>query len=137
MARTSGAAQRRIAAWIGVGTLTQYSKSRLHGGDLCLLPRNDLFGESANQWISPVNERQPRHFDRALVVRDHGGEEIDIRIACRPCSHHVLVHLVHACSQRTGKSVILHRGVRRSMGMTLLRPEGRQTDPSSEEARGQ
>jgi hypothetical protein len=34
------------------------------------------------------------------------------------------VHLVHARSERTGNSVTLQRGVRRSMGMAILRPEG-------------
>jgi hypothetical protein len=98
MGRSSGAAQRWIAARIGIGSLTQYLKARLHGGDLCLLPCNDLFGEPANQRISPMNEHKARHFDCARMVRDHGGEEIDIWIAGWPGGHHVLVHLVHACS---------------------------------------
>ena len=136
MVRTSGAAQRRIAARIGVGTLTQYSEARLHGGDLRLLPRDDLFGEPPNERISPMNEHQARHFDRARMVRDHGGEEVDIWIAGRPRSHHILVHLVHACTHRTGKGVTLQRRIRRSMGMAILRPEGPQTDSSSEEAGG-
>jgi hypothetical protein len=54
-----------------------------------------LFRQLAEFRILAVLELDLRHVDRALVMRDHHGDDVAIRIACHRRGH-VSVHLRHA-----------------------------------------
>jgi hypothetical protein len=54
-----------------------------------------------------VYQHETGHFDCSGVMRDHGDEEIHIRVSGGRWRHHVPVHLVHSGSERAGKIIAL------------------------------
>ena len=62
-------------------------------GDLPLLLADHGFGQSAHRQIPTVRKLNARHCDRTPMMGDHGGREIEVRIA-RESDGHVAVHLL-------------------------------------------
>src|SRR5689334_11933409 len=46
-----------------------------------------------------MRELGPGHVDRTLVMRYHRANERHIDVGCSAASHHVGIHLVHACHE--------------------------------------
>ena len=78
----------------------QQRKPPPHPLDLGHLARDDVLGEHARERVAPMEELQPRHLHRALVVRNHHGEEVDIRVARVAGGVHVGHHPFHARRHR-------------------------------------
>ena len=53
---------------------------------------DDLLGEAAHLRPHPILQQHLRHLDGALVMGDHLGQEIPVRIACEGHGGHALAH---------------------------------------------
>ena len=74
--------------------ISRASPARIHEGDLLLLRGDDVLRQFTQLRILAVLQFDLRHVDRALVVRDHAGDEVLVGIA-RVGDRHALVHLRH------------------------------------------
>jgi hypothetical protein len=68
----------------------------LHRADLRLLGSHDLLGELSREWIATVHQDETSHVDRALMVGDHHGQEVAIRITGHRDSVHRFRHGPHS-----------------------------------------
>jgi hypothetical protein len=59
-----------------------------------LLARDNFFGKLSNEWISPVDQYQASHFDRARVMRYHHGQKIAVWVTGLRRRGHLVVHVV-------------------------------------------
>ncbi len=75
-----------------------------HDLDLLGLLDDDALGEPAQDGVAPIGEFGFRHIDRALVVRDHHGGEVPVRIAGGRHGH-VGVHPGHRLGHQRVEAV--------------------------------
>jgi hypothetical protein len=103
-------------------------------GDFGFLGGNDAFRQALHFGVLAVAEHHARHIYRALVMRDHAGGKIPIRIA-READIHVAMHLVIGSAEFACGGGFIRAGARTVALVALLR-QGRQGKGSEGEAKG-
>jgi hypothetical protein len=93
-------------------------------GDFGFLGGDDGFREALHVRVLAVAEHDARHVYRALVMRDHAGGEIPIRIATE-ADIHIAMHPVIGSAEFACGGRFIRAGARAMALMALLR-QGRQ-----------
>ena len=92
--------------------------------DFGFLRGDDAFREAPHFRVLAMAEHNARHVYRALVMRDHAGGEISIRIATE-ADIHIAMHLVIGSSEFARRGRFIRAGTRAVALMALLR-QGRE-----------
>jgi hypothetical protein len=93
-------------------------------GDFRFLGGDDAFRQAAHLRVLAVAEHDARHIYRALVMRDHAGGEIPVRIAGE-ADIHVAMHPVIGSAEFACGCGFIRAGAR-AMALVALLREGRQ-----------
>src|SRR5499427_3086132 len=94
------------ASVLSLRARTMVLQPKLHQLNLRLLVGDDLLGQATHLRIFAVKQDCPRHVDRTLVMRNHHGNKITIRIAGVFRLMHRPVHRTHRFSHELIKCFI-------------------------------